>query len=338
MSKIKRILIGFLAVATISTGLLGCQQKKDAKKTSLDGEITLYTSQPEEDIQKLIQGFNKKQPGIKVKVFRSGTEEVVSKVLAEKASSSVQADVLFVSDAVTFQTLKNKDMLLTYKSPELKGINSQFIDKDNMFTGTKVISTGIVINTNKVKTEPKSFNDLLEAEAKGNVIMPSPLYSGASAYNLSVVTRTKGLGWNFYEGLKKNEVTVDKGNGGIIKAVADGQKAYGIVVDYMAVRAAKQGSPVKFIYPSEGVPVITEPIGILKTTKKAKLAQAFVDYVLSKDGQTSEASMGYAPIKSDVKAPEGLKTITELKTISGDNEELLNAREGDKKKFSSIFN
>lgn len=55
-----------------------------SQKDTLKGSVTIYTSQPEQDIQALIQAFNKKQPEIKVNVFRSGTEEVVSKILAEK--------------------------------------------------------------------------------------------------------------------------------------------------------------------------------------------------------------------------------------------------------------
>ena len=52
--------------------------EETSKKVSedLSGSITLYTSQPEEDIQVMIDGFNKKWPDIQVDVFRSGTEAV----------------------------------------------------------------------------------------------------------------------------------------------------------------------------------------------------------------------------------------------------------------------
>lgn len=325
-------------IVGVGMGLFFLEKNALQPTASFSGAITVYTSQPEEDIYQLIEGFNAKNPGVKVNVFRSGTEEVISKLLAEKESDAIQADLLLVSDTVTFQSLKEQDLLLSYKSKEFEGIDRQFIDPDNMFTGTKIIATGIIYNTEKATMQPESFTDLLKNDAKGNIIMPSPLYSGAAAYNLSVFTRTDGLGWNFYDGLKKNGAIVDKGNGAIIKAVAGGQKAYGIVIDYMAVRAAKDGSPVEFIYPSEGVPVVTEPIGILKSTKNAELAKAFVDYVLSEDGQALAADMGYTPVKFGLSAPEGLKSIDELKVLSGDNELLLKTREADKDKFSSMFN
>ena len=133
--------------------------------------------------------------------------------------------------------------------------------------------------------------------------MPSPLYSGAAAYNLGVMTRNDALGWDYYEALKENGVTVDKGNGAIQKSVVAGEKAAGVIVDYMAVRSKQEGAPVEFVYPEEGSPCVTEPIGILKDTKNEELAKAFVDYVLSDKGQELAASIGYTPIKEGVKAP-----------------------------------
>ena len=45
---------------------------EESARETLTGHITLYTSQPEEDAEKLINGFNKEYPDITVDVFRSG--------------------------------------------------------------------------------------------------------------------------------------------------------------------------------------------------------------------------------------------------------------------------
>ncbi len=44
---------------------------------------------------------------------------------------------------------------------------------------------------------PKGFADLTGEAFKDAVIMPSPLYSGAAAYNLGVLSRNETLGWDF---------------------------------------------------------------------------------------------------------------------------------------------
>lgn len=345
--KSKKILAAIMAAGMVAAGLAGCSGQAatqgaaatEAKQTAadLEGTITLYTSQPETDAQVLIDGFNEKYPDVKVEVFRSGTEEVISKVLAEQQVGAVQADVLLVADSVTFESLKGQDLMMQYESPELTGIPADFIDRDHTYTGTKVITTGVVYNTDLVTVAPAGFADLAGEALKDNTIMPSPLYSGAAAYNLGVMTRTHGLGWEFYEGLKANGVTVDKGNGAVQTAVVAGEKAAGVLVDYMAVRSRSEGAPVDFVYPEEGSPAVTEPIGILKDTKNADQAKAFVDFVLSADGQTLAASIGYTPIKEGVKAPEGLKSINDIKTMTIDIQELYQQRDADKLKFTEMF-
>lgn len=167
--------------------------------------------------------------------------------------------------------------------------------------------------------------------------MPSPLYSGAAAYTVGVMSRTQGLGWEFFRNLKQNGITVDKGNGAVQKAVVSGDKACGIIVDYMANRSKKDGAPVEFVYPREGSPAITEPVGMLKTAKNKKAAQAFIDFVLSEKGQQLASNLGYTPVKEGVAAPGGLKSIAGITAMDVDIKTLYQSREADKTQFSTIF-
>ena len=85
--------------------------EKENIDTKVEGTLNFYTSQPDADAAKLVEGFNEKYPDVEVEIFRSGTEEVISKIQAEKLAGDVQADVLLVADAVTFESLKEEDML-----------------------------------------------------------------------------------------------------------------------------------------------------------------------------------------------------------------------------------
>ncbi|MBS4208043.1 ABC transporter substrate-binding protein [Bacillus sp. FJAT-50079] len=303
----------------------------------ISGSLQFYTSQPDEDAQKLVSEFNKRYPDVKVSTYRSGTEEVIAKLMAEKEAGDIQADVLLVADAITFESLKKDDLLLSYHSPEAKNMPETLVDPDGTYNGTKVMATAIVINTNNVKTLPEKWEDLLTTDAKDQTIMPSPFYSGAAAYNLGVLTREDSLGWDFYKELKENGMTVTKGNGAVLKDVASGEQSYGMVVDYIVAKAKKEGSPVELIYPADGVPVITEPIGIMKNTKNEAAAKAFIDFVLSEEGQELAAELGYTPARKGIDAPEGLKTIEEMTVLEADMKELLNQKEDDKAKFGEIF-
>lgn len=302
-----------------------------------EGTLTLYTSQPEADAQVLIEAFNELYPNVQVDVFRSGTEEIISKVEAERQTNSLQADVLLVSDAATFEGLKDEDLLLSYESPELEGIDPGYYDAEHTYCGTKIISTGIAVNTDIIDNLPTSLADLTKAEYKDELTMPSPLYSGAAAYNLSVLVRTDGLGWEFYQGLKDNNVLVGKGNGGVQTALVNGEKGLGILVDYMALRSKAEGAPIEFVYPSEGSLCVTEPVGILKSSENQELAELFVDFILSEAGQQTTAEIGYTPIKQGVAAPEGFRSADEITNLTYDISTLVSEREADKQAFTEMF-
>ncbi|MDE5413995.1 ABC transporter substrate-binding protein [Alkalihalobacterium chitinilyticum] len=304
---------------------------------NISGKINFYTSQPDSDAGELVKAFNEQYPDINVEIFRSGTEEVISKIQAEKQAGEIQADVLLVADAVTFESLKEQELLLAYQSPEHDHIPAEFVDEDYTYAGTKVMATVLAVNTNAVNELPNSWQVLAGTDASGEGIMPSPLYSGAAAYNVGVLSRQNAFGWEFFEKLRDNDLTVVQGNGAVLQAVAAGEKTYGMVVDFIVARAKAEGSPIDLIYPEEGVPVITEPIGILSNTKNEAAAKAFVDFVLSEEGQTMSSELGYTPIREGVAAPEGLKAITDMKVVSHDIKELLKTRDEDKQRFIEIL-
>lgn len=301
------------------------------------GDLTVYTSQPDGDIAEMVTAFNKKYPDVTVNVFRSGTEEVLSKIRAEKQAGAVQADVVFIADALSMEALKSESLLAPYTSPEAAGIDPQYIDPDGYYAGTKVIATGIAINTTAVTTKPTSWSVLTSPEAKGKAEMPSPLYSGAAAYNVSVLAADPAFGWDFWQGVADNGMTVTKGNGAVLKDVASGDKSYGMVVDFIVARAAAEGSPVEFVYPDEGVMAITEPIGLSADAHNPVAAKAFIDFVLSEAGQEVESGLGYVPIRAEAPVPNGLKGVADLKLIAGDLDQLSKSTEADKTKFADMF-
>ena len=299
------------------------------------GPLRLYTSQPEADAAQTVAAFNAVYPDVDVEIFRSGTEEVVSRFLLEAEAGSPQADVLLLADAPTFEILKARDLLEAYDAPNAADLDAAYYDPEGYYYGTKLIATVIVYNTSLVTEPVTSWTEL--AQLQDQVAMPSPSYSGAAAYNLGVLKRTEGVGFAYYENLNGNGVFLTQGNGAVFRAVAAGEKPYGMMVEFVPIREAKNGSPVAVVYPDEGVPAITEPVGIVAGTPNLAAAQAFVDFLLSPEGQTLAADMSYMPLREDVAAPEGFPALSSLKILSVDAKTLADTRDADKEEFAALF-
>lgn len=323
------MLIRTFVATTILAGL--------AFQAAAEDTITVYTSQPQDQMTQVIEAFNADHPEIKVELFRSGTTEVMAKLQAEYTAGNSPADVILIADTVAMTQLKNDDRLLAFTDAPVEGVDPAFIDADKTFFGTKVITTGIVYNTDLVKTAPTSWNDLLAADAAKSLIMPSPLYSGAAVIHVGTMAQQPDFGWAYYEKLAEAGAVAGQGNGTVIEAVARGEKAYGIIIEYMALNAKKKGSPVDFVFPAEGVSSITQPVAVLKGSDSIEAAKTFVAWQLSKASQEQATAQGYFPILPDVAQPEGYPALSTLKILPADSDAMLKADTENKEKFAELF-
>ena len=300
------------------------------------GKLVLYTSQPTQDAQQTVDAFNKAHPDVEVEWIRDGTTKVMAKLRAEFAAGAPKPDVLLIADAVTMADLKRDGKLLPYPQAPVSAYSADVYDTDMTYFGTKLLTTGIVYNIN-APMQPTSWKDLIKEEAKNLVTMPSPLTSGAALIHLATLTDNPELGWDYYEQLAANGALAKGGNGGTFKAVAGGEKLYGMVVDFLPIRNKAEGSPVEFVYPVEGVSAISEPVAILSTASNVEAAQAFVDFLLSEEGQTLAANQGYMPAHPAVAPPAGFAKLTDIKIMPLNAEKALNNADANKRRFAEIF-
>lgn len=321
-----------IALAALATAFAVVPASAQAPK----GKLVLYTSQPERDATQTTAAFKQAYPGIEVEVFRSGTTEVMGKLAAEFAAGQPKADVLLIADAASMEALKKDGRLLPYPAAKVAGLQAGSFDADRTYFGSKLITTGIAVNTG-AKSRPKSWADLAKPENKGQIAMPSPLYSGAAAIMLGTMTARDDLGWAFFEKLKAADAVAVRGNGAVLTAVASGEKPYGVLVDFMAFNAKAKGSPIDFIFPTEGVPAVTEPVAMLKTTQNPDAARAFLDFILSDEGQKLALAMGYIPAKASVGAPAWLPAGTKINVMPTDVGRLVQTNSANLKRFSEIF-
>ena len=325
-TPIMAAMIPAVAVALMATAAL----------SEPSGKLVLYTSQPNADAQQTVDAFTALHPGVEVEWFREGTTNVMAKLEAEFAAGAPQPDVLLIADSVTMEGLKAQDRLMPHPDADISAYDPGTMDPEKYWFSTKLITTGIVYNT-AADMVPARWADLLAPEAEGQIMMPSPLTSGAATIHMVSLTGHPDLGWDYYEALAGQGAQAQGGNGGVQTAVAGGEKLYGMVVDFLPIRAAADGAPVKFVFPEEGVSYVTEPVAILSTARNPEAAKAFVDFILSREGQELAASQGYLPAHPDVAPPAGFPPRSEIRLLDFDPARALAEDVDNKLRFTEIF-
>ncbi|MBN8291116.1 ABC transporter substrate-binding protein [Rhodobacter sp. NTK016B] len=307
-----------------------------AQNTDVSGPLVLYTSQPNEDAQRTVDAFTAAYPNVEVTWIRDGTTQVMARLEAEYAAGAPQADVLLIADMVTMEGLEAQDRLMAYPGADISAYDPALMDPEYHYFSTKLITTGIIYNTN-APFVPESWTDLLRPEAQGQIAMPSPLTSGAATIHMVSLTSNPDLGWDYYQGLADQGTNPQGGNGGVYRAVAGGEQMYGMVVDFLPIREIPNGAPVGFVFPTEGVSAVTEPVAILSSAQNVPAAQAFVDFLISEAGQQLAADMGYLPALPGITPPEGFPALEDIRMLDFDPAAALESATDDRMRFVEIF-
>ena len=320
--------LGAIAALSLSAlALSGCSSPSADATASGDSSgtagsdastITLYTSEPQEKIDEIVAAFNAHHPEITVDVFRAGTGDLTARIAAEEKAGDIGADLLLAADAGTFEDYAERDLLLEYRSPEAADIDQSLIDPEHFYVGTRLLPTVIAINTKAIDEAPESWQDLTDPAYAGKIAMPNPDVSGAAAYNAAVWLNEPSLGLSWLEGLAANQPLIAESNGPVSQAVAEGSSPVGIVVDSLVRDLASAGSPIAAVYPREGVPFVSQPVGIFADTAEPEAAQLFVDFLISQEGQQIAASQSYLPIREDVESPAGAPAISDITLLNPD--------------------
>ncbi|MDT8726395.1 ABC transporter substrate-binding protein [Klebsiella pneumoniae] len=265
--------------------------------------LTVYSAGPGSLAKSLASGFEQ-QTGVKVTVFQATTGKVMARLEAEQANP--QADVLISASWDTAEDLHQRGWLLPFASANADQVPANLKSADYIAQGVSAL--GIVWNSKSGTPEPKEWRDLTQPAFKDKVTTPDPALSGASLDLLIGLQNSMGdQAWQLFDDLKKNGMVVSGPNAQAVTPVMQGAKAavFG-AVDYVSYGNIQQGESLKVIFPASGTVIAPRPMMILKTSQHADDAKAFIDYVLSPEGQARVADAWLMPARRDVAAKRPL--------------------------------
>jgi spermidine/putrescine-binding protein len=91
-------------------------------------------------------------------------------------------------------------------------------------------------------------------------------------------------GWAEWKAIAGNFKTVTERSFGVPDGVNSGQFGVGIVIDFFGLSSKASGFPVEFVYPTVTT-LVPANIALVKNGPNPEAAGAFIEYLLSKEGQ-----------------------------------------------------
>ena len=258
----------------------------------LESKLVVVTSYPKDLTGPFKKAFEAKHPGTTVEILQKKTSAAV-KYIQETAQGNT-SDMVWASAPDAFEVLKDDGLLAKY-SPKAKGIPEKIgsypiNDPDGYYVGFAGSGYGIMWNTRYLKAKkipvPKEWDDLKKPVYHDHVGMSAPSRSGTT--HLTVETVLQGEGWNkgwaTWKEIAGNFKMVTERSFGVPEGVNSGDFGIGVVIDFFGFSSKATGFPVDFVYPTVTT-LVPANIAIVKNAPHPKAAAAFIEYLLSVEGQ-----------------------------------------------------
>ena len=299
------------------------------------GTITLYTSVERPAADKIQSEFQRKFPAVTLVVFRSESIAVVAKIEAEKQAGGIAADVLWIDEPSEYENLKNQDLLLQFFPEDAVNLPEEMRDPEEYYYAAGLTNMIIGYHTG-LKNPPRNWKDLLSPAYRGNLVFPSP--NGFGAAEALVQTLADYYGWEFFTGFAANGGVQAQDFSTVLERLSSGETQVGVLPDYLVRTAKEKGSPVDYVWPRDGAVCIPSPVAIVKSTENPEAAKAFVDFLLSRDGQAVLVeSGGYVPVRVDASPPKDSPPVDYIKKLPTNWIRVWRQRQHAKIRWQSVF-
>ena len=243
-----------------------------------EGVVNLYTSLNAEDVKRLTTAFEAKY-GVKVSAWRSRSENVVQRTLAEARAERYVVDAI-ETNGPELEALAREKVLTTFYTPFAEELMQNAIPGHRLYLPTRFNVFVQAYNTNLVKKEelPKTYEDLLKPEWRGRLgIEQSDVDWMAELIRYWGEKRAL----EFFRGIRAQDLQKRKGHIVLANLVAAGDvplalTIYSFEIDHLQRKQA----PIAMLMLD---PVIAKPNGvaIARRAPHPNAALLFADFMLS---------------------------------------------------------
>ncbi len=287
--KLASLLAGAATLATLAAG--GAQALAAPHHAAASGETLVFYSAQGYD-QAEATAFQK-ATGIRVQLSDMSTGPLLTKVAAERQHP--EWDVIWFDGNGAMASLDSQGALLRNWTPasvaNYNALGKSLLPSDHAYFPTGVTAAGaIAYNRKYIKPSqvPHSWLSLLNPMYHNEIGMNNPAISGPTYPLVAGLFKIMGpsAGEGYFRLLQQNGLHIFATNGQTLQALLTGTIHVAMFQDSAELNAARQpGSPIRVVYPSEGVAMLPSDVAINAHAPDMAAAKAFVNFVLSPAGQ-----------------------------------------------------
>jgi iron(III) transport system substrate-binding protein len=300
---VRPLLSAFLAIAVFCQPVfagprsdLDIQRFEGAKK---EGKLVFYTTMDLPQNIEVVRDFAQKYPFLKLELLPLGAETLVKRI-QDTAHSTISNWDILLGGGSAFQPLLAANLLVSYLSPQREAISEPLNDTEGYWSGYHINPFVLGYSTTLVKQEeiPKTYDELLEPRWKGNRIAIDSTAHG--------LLRGLAVAWGeekavaYLKQLAEQQPVMASVSIMAVDSVHTGDVAM-VIARAPVIQGYKKKlqSPIDWISLEPTVAQI-DAVMLSARSPHPNAARLFVDFVLSKEGQSSLSGVQQIPVRRDM--------------------------------------
>ena len=294
------------AMAGLASALASAQEFRpdpvDETAAKREGAVTWYTSTPVAAAQHIANEFQRRT-GIKVEMLRTGGQNVIRRFLQEADGGRVAVDVITMSDMSAANAMTRRGLFVPFRPVGFDKVIPDAKDPQGNYIAQRLTLVGMLTRTDKIAAAdvPKTWNDLIHPKFKGKLVMADPSFTAIQL--VVVATLSQKLGWQFYEGLRRNDTMIVQGHEQIFDNIKRGERLVAAEASdpriYTGgVMPPNMANPI----PATGAIQVPSPTAVVKGSPHPNAAKLFAQFNLLPEIQ-AEVHRGGTPFAAHGRSP-----------------------------------
>jgi iron(III) transport system substrate-binding protein len=222
--------------------------------------------------------------GSELQTVAAGSGELVRRLVAERARPLADAVVSVGGESID----GNPGVFVRYTPREDAAILPDLKISPNYIPFSVTLPTVLAVNTRLVPEAeiPTTWRELADPKWRGRIAFAGADRSGSALQQLLQVLHNFGeeQGWPLFERMLENFV-ITGSSGAVPRGVAQGEYAIGLTLEDAAQRFIEGGSPVRIVYPREGVTFSADAMALVANGPNPEGGRALIDHIVSAPAQ-----------------------------------------------------
>ena len=291
------------------------------------GEVQLYSSMTEADLDALITCFNEKYPNIEVIVTNGSAGELTTRIDGEKGNP--QGDLVWGgmadSDGDAYAEIFEA-WVSEYDAENMPG----YTTPNGLYSMDHLSTVVFVVNEEleaQLGLKIESYEDLLDPKLEGKIATADPNSSSSAWNNLSNIMAVYGTdtdeAWAYIKQLMPNLVILGSSSG-VFKNTQAGEYVVGLTYEDGAVGLIRDGATnIRLQYPTNGTSASAFGCALVKNGPNPENAKLMIDFICSAEGQTAlaayqQGTLRYTNANYEVPADAWLTPSSEITWVERD--------------------